>query len=706
MSTALRLLIIENSDQEAAWIKWHLESGGFDVTLRRAASAEEIETIRLDRMDLAIVQYRESGFGGIEALRLIQKKQENSLPVIFLSDVSGEEIAVEALKAGAADYLLRSSLPRLAAVATRVLHEAGERWMQRQAERVQGAIYRIAESASKTENLDQLFRSIHVVIGELMPADNFFIALYDPSSNLLSFPYYKDQFDETPAPYPLGKGLTEYVLRTGMPLLAPQTRYEQMIALREIEAVGTPAVDWLGVPLRVKEQNIGVLVVQSYTPGVRFGATEVNILTFVSSQIAMAIFQKQAEVTLRHQLRRQAALRVVDTAIATNFDLHETLNILIEQLRSLLHVDAAAVLVLEDGIGRLRYQAGAGFFTPVAERTQWDIEQGCAGYIARQREKVMISDLQRVTGSRRLAILAGEGFVGYIGIPLIARGQVKGVLEVFHRTPLTPNREWMDYLETLAGQAAIAIDNGQLFENLQRSNRELAAAYDATIEGWARALELRDQETEGHSERVKSMTDVLATAMGIEAEIRTHMRRGALLHDIGKMAIPDEILLKHGPLTAEEWEIMRKHPLYAYEMLYPVKYLRPALEIPYCHHEKFDGSGYPQGLKGERIPISSRIFAVIDVWDALTNARPYRPAWSEEKSLQYILEQSGRHFDPHVVEYFVKVSPWKAVNAIQNQPPTMRNVPGSQDSSRARPTSKDNGDLYLPLSKATESDII
>lgn len=662
MSTPLRLLIVEDSDNEAAWIKWHLETGGFDIQWKRAASVEEIEIALRDRIDLAIVKYTDSGFGGLKVLRLLKSREDQGLPVIFLSEEHGEEIAVEALKEGADDYLLRTNLTRLAPAVVRVLREAEQRHLQKQAEQVQAAIYRISESASTTEDLDQLFLSIHQIIGELMPAENFFIALYEPGSNSLSFPYFEDQFDKKPEPYPLAHGLTEYVLNTGVPLLAPKERYEQMIANGDILAMGTPAVDWLGVPLKVKEKIIGVVVVQSYTEGVRFGKPEIDILTFVSSQIAMAILQKQAEISLRHQLRRQAALRVVDTAIATSFDLHQTLHVLIDQLRALLHVDAVAVLTLEPESGCLRYKAGTGFFTPVSERTEWDIEQGCAGYIARQAEKVMITDLKKVTGSRRLAILAGEGFVGYIGIPLIARGQVKGVLEVFHRTPLSPNREWMEYLETLAGQAAIAIDNGQLFENLERSNRELASAYDATIEGWARALELRDQETEGHSERVKSMTEVLAYLMGIEAETRTHMRRGALLHDIGKMAIPDEILLKHGPLNVNEWEIMRRHPLYAYEMLYPVKYLRPALEIPYCHHEKFDGSGYPQGLKGERIPISARIFAVVDVWDALTNPRPYRPAWTEEKTLNYIIDQNGRHFDPQVVDYFVKHKPWKTTS--------------------------------------------
>lgn len=189
---------------------------------------------------------------------------------------------------------------------------------------------------------------------------------------------------------------------------------------------------------------------------------------------------------------------------------------------------------------------------------------------------------------------------------------------------------------------------------LQQAHLELTMAYDATIEGWAHALDLRDKVTEGHSRRVMEMTLHMARELGLKQEDLHHVRRGALLHDIGKMGISDAILLKPSKLTAEEWEIMRLHPQLAYEMISPIDYLCPALDIPYCHHEKWDGSGYPRGLKGSEIPIAARIFAVVDVYDALTSDRPYRSAWDKKKALAYIREQSGRHFDPHAVDLFFK----------------------------------------------------
>jgi putative two-component system response regulator len=191
--------------------------------------------------------------------------------------------------------------------------------------------------------------------------------------------------------------------------------------------------------------------------------------------------------------------------------------------------------------------------------------------------------------------------------------------------------------------------------NLEEAHQKLLEAYEATIEGWSRAMDLRDHETEGHTQRVTALSEQLAKLAGMSGEALTHLRRGALLHDVGKLGVPDLILFKPEGLTEEEWKIMRMHPQYAYEMLYPIEYLRPALDIPYCHHEKWDGTGYPRGLKGEEIPLAARIFAVADVWDALTSDRPYRPAWEREKALKYINEEAGKHFDPRIVELFNKL---------------------------------------------------
>ena len=247
----------------------------------------------------------------------------------------------------------------------------------------------------------------------------------------------------------------------------------------------------------------------------------------------------------------------------------------------------------------------------------------------------------------------GEQFTSFIAIPLIAKGQVKGVLEIFTKRRLNPDAEWLEFLDSLGGQAAIALDNATMFDRLQRSNIELGLAYDATIDGWARALEMRDQETIGHTRRVADLTIGLVKLLddsGLDIE---QIRRGVMLHDIGKMGIPDRILLKKAHLTPDEWKIMRMHPSYAYDMLHSVPNLRKLVDIPYSHHERWDGNGYPRGLKGEEIPLAARIFTVVDVWDAIRSDRPYRPAWPEKKAIDYMKEETGKKFDPRLVKLFL-----------------------------------------------------
>ncbi len=366
--------------------------------------------------------------------------------------------------------------------------------------------------------------------------------------------------------------------------------------------------------------------------------------------------QKRAEQQINRQLQQLRALRAIDIAISSSLDMRVTLDVLLEQVISQLHVDAAAILLLNQPSLTLEYAAGRGFHSSALRHTHLRVGQGLAGRAALERQTIRITHLNDEQGPLSEALSnAHETFKSYVGVPLIAKGQVKGVLEVFQSTVLEPDEEWLEFLEALAGQAAIAIDDEQLFQSVQRANADLMLAYDATLEGWSRALDLRDKETEGHSKRVTEVTLQLARAVNMNDLELVNLRRGALLHDIGKMGVPDAILLKPGPLTDEEWQIMRQHPVAAYELLSPITYLQAALDIPYCHHEKWDGTGYPRGLKGEEIPLAARLFAVVDVWDALCSNRPYRAAWPETEVLAYIKASAGTHFDPQAVEVFFGV---------------------------------------------------
>jgi putative nucleotidyltransferase with HDIG domain len=202
--------------------------------------------------------------------------------------------------------------------------------------------------------------------------------------------------------------------------------------------------------------------------------------------------------------------------------------------------------------------------------------------------------------------------------------------------------------------AVLAQSFNEMLSNLRRSEKNLVSAYDKTIEGWSRALELRDRETQGHTLRVAEMTVELARRMQMPASELENIRRGALLHDIGKMGIPDSILLKPGPLDAAQRRAIEEHPNLAREMLRQIDFLFPAMDIPTLHHEKWDGTGYPNGLAGKYIPVSVRVFSVVDVWDSLTSDRPYRRAWPKLAALEYIAQNSGIAFDPEVVVVFLK----------------------------------------------------
>jgi HD-GYP domain-containing protein (c-di-GMP phosphodiesterase class II) len=360
------------------------------------------------------------------------------------------------------------------------------------------------------------------------------------------------------------------------------------------------------------------------------------------------------EAKIQKQLDQMSALRAIDQAITSSVDLSLTLSILLTQLVKHLQIDAACILLWNNDIERFEYKAGVGFRTSSLSHTKLRFGEGYAGIAALEQRVIQrLNLINHGTDFLRSPSFGQESFVSYFGVPLIAKGQVQGVLEIFNRSLVTPNSEWLSFLEMLGGQAAIAIDNATLFSNLQRSNTEITSAYDATIDGWSRALDMRDHETEGHTQRVTEITLQLAHRLEIPKCEMIHIRRGSTLHDIGKMGIPDRILHKPGPLTAEEWHTMRQHPQYACALLTPIDYLRPAKDIPCYHHERWDGSGYPSGLKGEEIPLPARLFAVVDVFDALTSDRPYRSAWSKQAAVNYIQEQAGILFDPAITSPFL-----------------------------------------------------
>lgn len=514
------------------------------------------------------------------------------------------------------------------------------------------AIITVSTALRKAKSRTEILTVILDQLVELFEADGSLIVLPNSESKDVFVEMGRGVVGErfTGLNIPQDQGISGWVIANKQPYLNNHADTDPLFYRPDLLG-GSRCV--ASVPLLAQEHAIGALWIVRHTD---IREPELRLLNAIADIAANAIHRVMLHEQTVQQLNHLLALHQIDLAISANFDLNVTLNVILRNVKDELEVDAASILRLDTITHTLDYAAGIGFRTRRIEQSHVKLGHGYAGRAAQEHRTVSCPDLNRAPGTfSRSALLANEEFLSHYATPLIVKGQVKGVLEIFHRKPFEPDQEWINYFETLATQAAIAIESASLFENLQRSNMELMLAYDATIEGWSRALDLRDRETEGHTQRVTEMVLKLAEKMGVSDAEKMNIKRGALLHDIGKMGIPDSILLKPGPLSESDWEIMRQHPLYAFHMLSPIQYLKHALDIPFCHHEKWDGTGYPRGLAGEEIPLAARMFSVVDVFDALTSDRPYRDAWPRDVVYRYLEERAGSDFDPQIVQVFLDI---------------------------------------------------
>ena len=617
MSKTIKILLLEDDPLDAELNITALEAGGYQCKWECVQSKNEfIAALDNPDYDLILIDYNLPGFDGLTALNILRKSQLN-IPAILVSGNLGEELAIDSIKAGAVDYVHKDRLGRLVRSVKRALEENKLRVRERE----------------QAEDLARL--------AEVVKQASITVAITDLEGDLVYInPYFEDASGFS-AKEALGEKLS--ILKSG---------FQDDTFYKELWDTITSGKTWQGTLINKHKDGSRYHEDASIFP---IKTKDGKIINFAAVKQDITE-RKRAEEQIRLQLSRLDSLHKIDTAISGSTDVSIILDVLLEQAQKELGVDSANLLLFKPSLQSLHSAARVGFNLEALTQPQLRLGKGLAGKVALQRETIQVHDLRKESDLlANSPQLVREGFVSYVGVPLLAKGKLKGVLEVYHRSILEPDVEWLSFLDTLARQAAIAVDSISLYENLDKRNVELRLAYEATLEGWAHALELRDMETEGHSRRVTKFTTDLAFAMGLDGRLMDHVRRGALLHDIGKMGIPDDILKKEGPLTDEEWVEMKKHPVYAYEMQKEIIYLKPALDIPYSHHEKWDGSGYPLQLSGNAIPLSARIFAIIDVYDALKADRPYRKAWPEKKILAHIREQSGKHFDPQVVDAFFKM---------------------------------------------------
>ena len=430
----------------------------------------------------------------------------------------------------------------------------------------------------------------------------------------------------------------------------------QFSGLRALELINERGLD---IPLILVSGSIGE---EAAISALHLGASD-YILKDRSKRLGQAVrrtldsrrYQQEkveAEAELKRRLGELEVLYNISSSLRYLESLDALLKSLLDQTLAALDTDTGSIWLIDLGNTKLRMLSASGWFTKLDSQ---EVESG-EGLVGEtfllDKPNISPEFVRDPRLNPKVLPQVPEGWGGVV-MPIHSNEDNIGVIVVAVPLPRELTGKELKLLGSIAEMAGIAVHRIRLFEELQAASEALVAAYHETIKGWAGALELRDQETEGHSERVTALTLELAKKMGIADDQLIHIYRGSLLHDIGKMGVSDTILLKPGPLDDREWEIMHHHPQYAYDLLARIDYLKPALNIPYCHHEKFDGTGYPRGLKGDEIPLEARIFAVVDVYDALTSDRPYRLAWSREGAIKHIKKESGTHFDPQVVELFL-----------------------------------------------------
>ncbi len=742
MSEPVRILIVEDWPPDADLAMYEIRKTIPDCEFQRTdTESDYIELLETFKPDLILSDYHLPKFTGMQALKLALQHVPLTPVVIFTGSLS-EDVAVECMKAGAVDYVIKENIRRLGIAINHALekrkmmverdraeHQARERYKELQ------AFYSLAGIAEKQGiTLEGIYQEFVDILPEswqypeiacarvVMGGREFCTKNFTESEWMLAAPvrvnglqvgkievgYLEERPQGSEGPFQQEERMLIDAIAERIGHITELRQAEEEIHLRgaALEAAANSIVitDRVGL---IQWANPAFGILTGYEPSEAAGKNPRDLVksgeqdqafykdlwetilagkvwhgelvnrrrdsSFYSEEMTItplrnphgeitnfiAVKQditarKAAEEKIRRQVNYLKALREIDRVILSNFDLRLSLNNLLSQALRLLEVDAGVILLANYPMNCLEYTVGLGFLTQVMETARFKLGEGRAGNVVILRHMVRIPSLAEESADPLLEVLLKqEKFVSYVGVPLIVKGKVIGVLELFHRSSLEYDQEWLDFLNSLAGQAGIAIDNSRLFEGLQRSNMDLSVAYDSTIEGWSQVMDLRYKETEGHTQRVTDLTQKVAERMGCNPQELVHIRRGAVLHDIGRMGVPESILLKPGKLTEEEWKIVRQHPTFAFQMLSSINYLSPALDIPYCHHEKWDGTGYPRGLKNGHIPLAARIFTVVDVWDALTSSRPYREAWTKSKALEYIREQSGKQFDPQVVETFL-----------------------------------------------------
>ncbi|MCE1205950.1 MAG: HD domain-containing protein [Spirochaetia bacterium] len=722
----LNILIIDDNEDDAALMEFALRKKWPDAHCTMVDSREAmLAALNEDcQFDLVISDWSLPQFSGLDALKMLKRKGVDA-PFILVSGKIGEESAVQAIREGTYDYVLKNNLTRLPIAAEHALqNKAREKAEQKLVEQLHlqatglkaiPIAIAILSSDGIIESVNPAFKNLtgyapEEVIGRsvsefcysgfcmadfqtwkgsdiktareierrkdgsLYLEERTICPVYNDANQLTHFIAAKT--DVTAEEQRKRHNELELLYAT----ISAQASNSSLLIKRTLSFIAeqfpasepgfnvyasnheTLKTTWYGTPhekddhlftyeIHFFDQSFGKLVI-GYSPV--SALQEFELYAAIAKAFESALLKLAAKERVESQIKKISFLSYITKSINSVFDADLMLGNILKQSAKLLDADTMALYLYNKETKDYVCRAHYGFKSINITGVHIAPGQPYVGTAASEQQFISCYAFDNLTDQEQfLSLIKEEKFLSQHCAPIVVGGVTLGVLEVFQRKEFTLSDEWVALLDAIAMQTGAALEYNTVFLELQSVYRTLENSYEATIEGWSSAMDLRDQETEGHSKRVTSLTVAFATRLGFSQDDIVRAKRGALLHDIGKIGIPDSILRKNGPLTEEEWAIMKEHPSKAYGMLHRIPYLRNCLDIPLCHHEKWDGTGYPQGLKGEKIPLAARMFALIDVYDALTSDRPYRKAWTKEKALEYIREQAGKHFDPNLTEAFI-----------------------------------------------------
>jgi len=614
--------------------------------------------------------------------------------------------------------------------------------VRKQAELLQSAVYRIAQAADTSAGLGDLFKSVHKIISTVMPAGNFYIALYNDKEDLISFPYFVDEVDTAPPAKKPGKGLTEYVIRTGKALLCDEAADRDLRGRGEVELIGVPSAIWLGVPLIVDGKTTGAMVVQHYNDPNAYGAAELRMFEFVSSQVARSIERKRAERALGQERDRIKKYLDIAEVMLLALDRQGTIVMINRKGASILGYEEAELVgknwfdtclrtgdreqvrkVFEEimaGRGEQQEYHENFILTKSGEErnvawhnaivnddaglTQGSLSSG-EDITDHMRAKNALADSEELHRRLVAAIpdliirtdLAGNiVFANEVAVRLSGKAGVEGLIGLNVFSFVAPDdveraaRSSKIMFEKKIGPQEIGLSfNGRAIvkfevdgavlrdldgapygivylcrditerklaeESMRQGLAKLRTTLKASIDSLASAIEMRDPYTAGHQERVTRLARAIANEMGLAEETVEAIEIAGVIHDIGKLYVPAEILSKPTKLSELEYSMIKMHAQVGYTILSKIDFPWPIAQIVHQHHEAINGSGYPQGLSGKDILLEAKILCVADVVEAMSSHRPYRPALGIQAALAEISQKQGILYDREVVDACLKL---------------------------------------------------